>query len=102
MAPIVEAFLDAETGSAADSASWPCTLSPRRAWWPVSFLRSHRPLRLQRRRRGPVGRAVACWCYRSRENLGIGQVERPVGGIQPDVGDADLGHGPEELAAQWS
>ena len=51
---------------------------------------------------GPVRRAVACWSYRSRENLGIGQVERPVRGIQPDVGDADLGHGSEELAAQWA
>ncbi len=38
--------------------------------------------------------------HRSREHLRIGQVHQPVRRVQRDLGDADLDHFPEELAAQ--
>lgn len=49
-------------------------------------------------RRQTVRRAVAYRRYRGRQYLGVGQLERPVGRIQPDVGNADLGDVPAKLA----
>jgi len=37
--------------------------------------------------------------YRGRQHLGVGQVERPAGRIQPDVGDADLDDVSAQVAA---
>jgi len=84
MAPIVEAFL-----TAARLPVWGLQLGP---FGPKIISRDGGS--------GPVRRrAVADRRYRGREHLGVGQVERPVGRIQPDVGDADLHDVPAQLAA---